>query len=181
MIHHLDDHSLARVEELRRAFDQRFAVPHHPRKGAQEDLLFVRLGGRRYAIRVRELRGLHHGRNTRPLPSMQAPMLGIAGIRGQLVPVYDLAALLGCDSDRGGRRWLAICGEPDAAVALAFDGFEGSTRVPSSDIHPTEQSAGPSRYTREIVRLASETCYVVDIPSVVASLTAPMPIAHGDE
>jgi chemotaxis signal transduction protein len=162
----------ARVEELRRSFNERFAVPRQVASAVTEDLLMVRLAGRRYGIRVAELRGLHEGRKITPLPSTSSALLGLAGIRGDLVPAYSLAALLACGNEHHNeRRWLAICGGAATTIALAFTGYEGSVRILESDLHPADGSLGLPVHTCQIARCDSEICYVISTRSILDSLT----------
>lgn len=183
----------ARVEQLRQAFDESFAVARRPPRSARQDLLLVRMDGRRYGIRVSELRGLHEGRRITPLPSISPPLLGITGIRGELVAAYSLAGLLDCNDDPRQRHWHGICETSGAVVALVFSGFEGCVRVADSDLHSTAQNTSLPRHTCAVARLASDTCYVISTESILKTLTARWtsstpaatadrrtPIQHGD-
>src|SRR5437764_764516 len=95
--------------ELRATFDQTFGLPFLS-QGAdrREDLLAIRLAGNAYAIKVREISGLANNRKIIALPSAIPELLGIAGIRGELVPVYSLAALMEVNRGSEGDRWLAL-------------------------------------------------------------------------
>jgi chemotaxis signal transduction protein len=54
-----------------------------------------------------------------PLPALR----GVTGLRGQIVPVYDLAVLLGQERAQTPRWLLLVAGR--LPLALAFDGFDG--------------------------------------------------------
>ncbi|WP_206951275.1 chemotaxis protein CheW [Trinickia acidisoli] len=108
---------------MREDFDQSFArrlVEDPPR----ESLLAVRVGGDPYAIRIADILGLHVDRHVVALPSARREFLGVAGFRGQIAPVYDLAAMLGYTRARPAMpRWMVSLrhGEP---IAFAFDAFD---------------------------------------------------------
>src|SRR5436309_1156564 len=87
----------ARVSELRRAFDGTFAKAIRTAGGEaqEEDLLAVRIFTHAYAIRVAEIAGIITSRKIVPVPSRRFELLGVAGLRGGLIPVYHLGALLG--------------------------------------------------------------------------------------
>lgn len=113
------------VLALRREFDGSFAQAPRLEREPLEGLLAIRLGGDPYAIRVSEINGIHADRRIMPLPTPVPELLGVAGLRGQIAPVYDLAALLGY-ARASSPRWLILLrGSPQRTyVALAFDTFE---------------------------------------------------------
>src|SRR5260370_41047957 len=83
-----------KVAELRSVFDQARAAPFS--SGAEEhteDLLAIRVSRDAYAIRVSEIAGLATDRNIVAFPTPIPELLGVASIRGALVPVYSLAML----------------------------------------------------------------------------------------
>lgn len=146
-----------RLLSFRRAFDQAFAVAPTATVEVYEDLLAVRVAGDPYALRVREITGLVASRKIVSLPSRRPELLGVAGIRGSLVAVYSLAALLGYGVESKPPAWLAL--PADEPIGLGFEEFEGFFRVRSRDVQ-----AG------EVVVMANQSRRVVDIPSTLAAL-----------
>ena len=59
-----------------------------------ERVLVFRVGAERFAVRLAEVDEVMDAPAVRPLPDTRAPMLGIATLRGELVPVYDARPLL---------------------------------------------------------------------------------------
>lgn len=117
---------LSHALRLRREFDQAFAVDAREVVSEFEDFLRLRIEGRLYAFRLAELASLQAGLPVVGAQSAAPEFLGIAGLRGALVPVYDLHALLGHSPARG-PRWLAITRGKDQ-VGLAFEEFDGHLR-----------------------------------------------------
>ena len=122
-----------RAAELRRDFDRGFAEPIRLDPIATEDLLAIRIGGQPHAIRLAEIAGLFAGKKITRVPGGHPALSGIAAFRGALLPVYDLALVLG-HAGAQAPRWMVIVAA--LPVALAFDGFEGQFRVPRTDILP---------------------------------------------
>ncbi|MGE3547439.1 MAG: chemotaxis protein CheW, partial [Kofleriaceae bacterium] len=113
------------ADELRRAFDRDFArAAGAPTAG--EDVLAIQCGGDPYAIRLAEVAGLHAHLTIEPVPSPVRELTGVAALRGALVPIYDLAALLGYPACNG--RWSVVAG--GRSMGFAFDRFESHARVP---------------------------------------------------
>jgi purine-binding chemotaxis protein CheW len=156
------------VAELRRAFDQSFAEPPATGGVQTEDLLEVRFGGSPYALRLNELAMLISDVRVTPVPSPMPELLGVAGLRGAIVPVYDIGALIGHRTDSA-HWWLAIAaGEP--AVGFAFSGLERHRRVPVDDV---VSEVGPDLAARHVTRLVhvdGDVRPVVSVRSIVESL-----------
>lgn len=158
------------AEALRREFDASFARTPAAEAEAAEDLLALRVAGAPYAIRVREIRGVAAARKVVPLPTRLPELLGLTGMRGELIPVYSLAALLGYARDAGPPRWLAF-GGGRGLVALAFDAVDGHLRVSPSDLHAAAET-GPGRaHVPEIVRIGAEARPLIRVSSVLEDLS----------
>src|SRR6185312_2949550 len=113
-----------RVIALRHAFDEAFRRAAHELADDRARLLRLRVGGDAYAFRLDEIASFAAARRIVPLASAVPGLLGLAGLRGTLVPVYSLAALLGRAADDEAPRWFVLCGGAEP-VALAFARFEG--------------------------------------------------------
>jgi chemotaxis signal transduction protein len=159
----------SRAADLRRAFDQAFAEPPRDAPRETEDLLAIRVAGDPYALKIRELTGLGAKRKIVPVPSRRADLLGIVGIRGSLVSVYSLAAVLGYDASAPSIHWLALSGDPDP-VAFAFEELEGFLRVHRSDLCRPEHVDSPRHHVTAAVRTGNITRLVIDTHSTLAAL-----------
>jgi chemotaxis signal transduction protein len=122
----------AAADALRREFDRSFALPRSAVGAASESLLAIRIGGDRYALRLTQIGALYADRFITPLPGPVPELLGLAAFRGELAPVYDLAALLGYGL-RATPRWLVLAAPPQP-VGFAFDLFEAQIAVPANRI-----------------------------------------------
>ena len=121
-----------RLDELRDGFDSSFTRPPPPRQDPGEALLRLRVGGAPLAVRLGHLSGLHLMPRLVRLPGAPASLLGLAGLRGQLIAVHDLTALLGLQSGEP-PRWLLLAGG-SRRVGLAAAGFEGQLRATSEQL-----------------------------------------------
>lgn len=156
--------------EFRAAFDKVYALPPPALASEQiENLLAIRLAGDPYAIRVSQISALVADRKVVVLPSPVPELLGVAGIRGALVPVYGLAALIGNDRDRSHARWLAL-GGTDEPVGLAFSAFEGYLKVPSIQICPAGQNHAIREHVQDAVRTGDVVRAIINIPSVMETI-----------
>jgi chemotaxis signal transduction protein len=161
------------VALLRRQFDESFALPYQPPPAPYIDLLSIRLGGRPHALRQDQMSGLFAGRPVVALPSSQPHLLGLAGVRGVLVPVFALAALVGADAPGERPHWLVLCGR-DEPIGLAFQELDRYVRVPLTAIHRGGEGgspAGPEGGAGHAIALVEgEPLVLLDVPEILAGL-----------
>jgi purine-binding chemotaxis protein CheW len=115
-----------RAAALRRDFDRSFTVAPLGAEAAKLDLLAVQMGTKRFALRLSDIAGLFADKKIVDVPGAGPTLLGIAGFRGAIAPVYDLQKMLGLGAGHA-PRWLVIAAA--APVAFAFEAFEGQLRV----------------------------------------------------
>jgi chemotaxis signal transduction protein len=156
-----------RAAQLRREFDRTFAEPVHIQVAPEEDLIRIRVGGQACAIRLAEIAGLHVGKEITRLPASVSALLGIAGFRGALRPVYDLQVLLG-QARADVPRWLVIAAQ--APIALAFAAFEGRMRVPHDAISESAVQSRTGPFSRQLVRTPRFVGPLLHLPSVIEAL-----------
>lgn len=134
--------------QLREAFDRSFASASAVDAGATEGLLAITVGGDRYVVRLAEISRVLVNRKVAWLPSAVPELIGIAGLKGAVLPVYDLAMLIGLPR-ASNPRWLMVAAA--APVGFAFDRFDGYESVRPDDF--TLDAAGaPGRHVRELLR-----------------------------
>ena len=152
-----------RAATLRAGFDRSFAEPAQSDMTATEDLLAVRVGDDIFAIRLSEIAGLYVGKKMTRVPGGDPALLGIAGFRGTIQPVYSIATLLGRPTEAS-PRWLVIAAA--APVALAFDGFERHSRVALETIRPRDANAKDQPYARDFVPIQQFVRPILHLPSI---------------
>jgi len=96
-----------------------------------------------------------------PVPGPVREFVGLAGLRGRLLPVYDLASLLGGGPPTPDLQWLIVAEGPAGQIALAFEEVDGIHHAAASDFH-REDSEG----SRTIVRVGSDALIVLSIASI---------------
>ena len=158
------------VARLRRELDRAFAEPARRAQAGTETLLAIRIAGQGFALRLSALAGLFADRRIIPLPGTAPELLGIAGLRGGLVAVYDLRALLGFPRGES-PRWLALV-RSGSLTGLAFEELDGSLQVDPHDVSP---ATGPAHrgLTPEVVRTGGVLRPVLDVASIVETIMRP--------
>lgn len=161
--------TVAKVAELKRAFDRTFAEAPRSDASPRNDYLAVSVGGDPYAICISEIAGLLSDRKVTGLPGSVTELIGLTALRGDLVPVYDLRALLGYPRTSA-PRWLVIAAATH--VALAFDRFDGHLRVPREAVSTASSQSAATRLpsVREVVRTDESARPIIYIPAVLDAI-----------
>lgn len=168
---------------MRHAFDQSFSQAPLTHAARFENMLAVRIRGDAYVIPVVEIRALYADRRVVVLPTPLADLLGVATFRGQVAPVYDLAAWLGYAqraSSGAVPRWfvLARCRDP---VAFVFDGFEALLQVPPEDVVASvdgEKLDAKRAHLRGAVQAGEALRPIVHLPSVLDDIQKRVEASH---
>ena len=158
--------------QLREAFDRTFALPPSGASPEVEDLLTIRVAGDPYAIRLLDIAEIVTERRVVSVPAVTPDFLGLAGIRGGIVPVFGLSSILGYGSDSRAPRWMMICGS-EQPIALAFSDFEGYLRLPASALHADENFGTAREHVKYVNQVASTpdgVRAVISIPLIMASI-----------
>ncbi len=142
---------------FRAAFDRSFSEPEPAPASARIRLLTVRARDRSIAIRLDAITGVLRCPEITPVPSDARALLGVAGVRGEIISLFCLAALMGGTEPCGG-SWAALYGQ-DRAVGLAFDAIEATVEVAAEEL-------------REVVRV-DRASYSVMNAERIAQLLAP--------
>lgn len=165
-----------RARELRELFDRSFALPAAGPPVAQVELLSIRVAGSAYLLRLSELGGLLADRSLLSLPSPVPAFRGVVGVRGGLVAVYSLRALLGLPAGDDG-RWVAIA--RGVEVGFAFERYDGQLRVAPEEV-VTARGLDPAQrervavgeWVREVVQTAEGTRPVISLAAVIQGVQA---------
>jgi hypothetical protein len=139
---------------LRLSFDERFSRPVAETGAARMGALNVSVGGDAHLVRIAHIVGLHAKPQILRVPSASATLLGIVGLRGVIVPVFDLAILLGYPPTPT-VTCLITAGAPQP-IAFGLEMFEAHVRI--------GEAMGPA------IRIDDTLRRVIDIPSLLEAI-----------
>jgi chemotaxis signal transduction protein len=152
------------ASDLRRQFDGSFATARDTPSAEVLDLLGISVRGDPHAILLSAITSVFADQAITALPGRAPALLGITGMRGAIVPVFDLGAILGYPP-ASSPRWLAIAERAGKPVALAFDAFLGQLRVAPSAFAPRA-----ANHVTSVVQARDGVWPVIEIGSVLAGI-----------
>jgi len=124
-----------RLLTMRQQFDTSFALPLAATEAPTQKLLAIQAGEGRFALPLAECASIQVCPKIVELPAAPAGLLGIAGVRGRLLAVYRLAALLGIGHQAAPPRWLLVA-RADEQIGFAVENIDAYLQVFSAEIFP---------------------------------------------
>jgi purine-binding chemotaxis protein CheW len=106
------------------------------------EAVWFQWGGEGYVLETRQVREVVRAGALCPVPGTPPFVLGLAALRGAVLPVFDLAAVLGRPPASGPADCLLVLGEETADYALAVQGTPELGRLPG-DLQPAPDTLGP--------------------------------------
>ena len=152
---------------LREEFDRSFAEAPGQNGADYEDFLGISLGQDRFALCLTDVCGLVTGKKVIPLPGPLAEFIGIVGLRGQIMPVYDLARLLGHLEGIRSLKWLILVGRA-IPLALSVGSFDSYLRVRKDAISGHEDKG---KATSEVIRTADAVRAIIRMQVVMDTIS----------
>jgi chemotaxis signal transduction protein len=131
--------------------------------------VLVMVAGEHYALPVDAVSEVAEYGVVTPLPGAPATVLGVRNLRGNVLPIIDLAGIFGVERTGLPQR-VAVVEYEQLKAGLAVDSVAGVERLPDA----TEEVA--SRYLRGAALSGGALVGVVDVPLVLDAVQeAPTP------
>ncbi|HEY3973653.1 MAG TPA: chemotaxis protein CheW [Candidatus Sulfotelmatobacter sp.] len=158
---------LNRLADLRSAFDRTFQLPYQAKSKDVEAMIAFRIAGTALAVRIQHITGIMKRTVILPVPSIVPELLGVAVVRGGLVPVFNLATLLELPAS-GEPQWFMHMNR-ETPVALAFDRLEGRIEVQRSHLYADETSLR-RKHIHQLAEVGSVVRAVIDASALMESI-----------
>ena len=131
-------------------------------------LLIVRIGTARFALKVADLAGLARAQTVVPILGAGSELLGIAGLKGRMVAVYSLTAMIGStELSTEQNRWMVLC-RCEKEIALAFTAVTGTMMVPRAELSPASPGATP--HATDAVGSGSSQLWLLNVSSIAENI-----------
>jgi purine-binding chemotaxis protein CheW len=138
---------------------------------SQSRFLTFRTGGRLYALPAGEVAEIIRVPSVARVPQAPKALLGVANLRGAVLPLVSLRALLGL-ADEGGARAIVLDG--GAPVAIAVDAVEALVTVDAERIEtrPAQLSAEPGERVTGVFPQGDGAAKILDLQGLLAEAFA---------
>jgi chemotaxis signal transduction protein len=154
------------VDALRRSFDGGFAAPRSPPEVLDQRYLTIQVETLACALPLGQVAGVLRTPPLVQLPTTAPGLVGLAAVRGVLVAVFSLGAVLGLRRRRAPGAWIALCAAAPS-VALTFDQLEGQLATSRDRI--ARQAGGSSAVVVEQV-FETTVRSVIDLDLVLKTI-----------
>jgi len=125
----------------------------------------VRAGGEDYALSVDSVLEVSELGDVTPVPSASREVLGVRNLRGQVIPVIDLATVFGLDGEAKRER-IVVAEDGERRAALAVE------RVVDVGTLPAPSEEAESEYLFGAALVDGALVGVVNVGAVLASLVS---------
>jgi purine-binding chemotaxis protein CheW len=114
---------------------ERIANTQENKEGDAFSALVIMIGGEKYALPMDALMAVYEGYTIVSLPSVPPFVAGIVNVRGQILPVFDVAVLLGVAS-AAVKRALLIVSNAEFSLGLSVEAVGDVETVLVSSLQP---------------------------------------------
>jgi purine-binding chemotaxis protein CheW len=139
------------------------------RDGA-ERLLVFRVGSERFGVALSAVREVVDSPEARRLPDTPQSLLGVATVRGELVPLYDAREILDVEKGSAVSGAALVFLAAPRCVALAIDDVFDPMLVEAHELRSMPGAA--DAMIRGLVRRGGDLVVVVDADALVDSMLA---------
>jgi purine-binding chemotaxis protein CheW len=98
---------------------------------SEVDVLLIRLGDEHYAVELELLRSVLRPPGLTAVPCAPTHIAGIVNVRGEIITVVDLRAVLGLSRETpAAERWVVLVELPQGRLGLSVDEVLGMSKMP---------------------------------------------------
>jgi len=133
----------------------------------EAQVIAVRVGGELHACDIQIVEEVVTKRRIHPLPDMPPRLLGMLRLRGELVPVLDVAPLLDL-ALQSATPAILVVGLGDTRLGVAVDAAEDVVSLTPTDYRPAPHTGGErDQYVVGVARLGRRLVSLIDLAEML--------------
>lgn len=141
-------------------------------RGEGAQAVAFRLGGELHGCDIRLVEEVVTKRQIHPLPDVPAHILGMLLLRGEMVPVMDVAPALGLALAERAAPSVLVVGMGDGRVGVAAEAVYEVLDVPADSIRPAPHTGGDrDAYVLGVARLELGLVNLIDLAEILRERT----------
>jgi purine-binding chemotaxis protein CheW len=138
--------------------------------GAQ--VVAFRLGGELHGCDIRLVEEVVTKQTIHPLPDVPPHLLGVLMLRGEMVPVMDVAPALGVALETARARSILIVTHGEGRVGVAVDAVHEVLEVPAESVRPAPHTGGDrDAFVVGVARVADGLVTLIDLAEILSERT----------
>ncbi len=141
-------------------------------RGEGAQAVAFRLGGELHGCDIRLVEEVVTKRQVHPLPDVPPEVLGMLLLRGEMVPVMDVADALGLVRRTEAAPSILVVGMGEGRVGVAVESVHEVMDVPADSIRPAPHTGGDrDAYVLGVARLGSGLVNLIDLAEILRERT----------
>lgn len=142
-------------------------------------VIAFRIGGELHACDILFVQEVVTKTTVHPLPDMPEHLLGVVRLRGELVPVVDVAPVLELSLERGGAPAILITELDGARVGVAAEAVHEVMTVPAGSLRPAPVTgADRGGYVVGVARIGAQLVNLIDLAEILRDQAT---LSHGEK
>lgn len=145
--------------------------PEHAKSAVPSRICLISLGGELFAIDLRHVREVFELESVTPVPGMPASLVGVANLRGTVVPLTDLRSVLGVTATAS-PKYVVVVRHGAQQIGILIDEVPEIRTIHADDLlAATAPGVTESRpFLSGLVKIGDRMSGVVEISRLLASV-----------
>jgi purine-binding chemotaxis protein CheW len=135
-------------------------------------LLVFRVGEERFAVALSAVREVVDSPAVSRVPDAAPSLLGVALVRGELIPLYDARVILGVDAATAAPGAALLFSTDGRRVALAIDDVFDPVPVEEQELRPIPGAGAAEVIIRGLIRRGHDLIAVLDDAALLDTMLA---------
>ena len=145
--------------------------PDHVRSAVPSRICLITLGGELFAIDLRHVREVFELESITPVPGMPASLVGVANLRGTVVPLADLRPSLGVSASATAKYVVVVRHGTQQVGILIDDVPEIRTIHPNDMVAASTRGVADSRpFLSGLLKIKNRMSGMVEVSKLLASV-----------
>jgi purine-binding chemotaxis protein CheW len=151
------------------------AEPEHTKSAGSSRVCLITLGGELFAIDLRQVREVFELESITPVPGMPTSLVGVANLRGAIIPLLDLRLSVGVSISTA-PRYAIVVRYGSHQVGLLIDDVPEIRTISSDDMLDSGSSTTATHpFLSRLVRVENRMSGMLELPTLLASVEESTP------